>query len=159
MTGENSRSIARSSMPRVRSFCKKDSAEFIGLVRALARYEKLTPPTSAAAKRLIEDIGRRVRVLVAESSGKCVGYAIYFFSYSSFLAKPTLYLEDLFILPEHRKRGIGEKIFQGLRRQARRQGCGRMEWIVLNWNKPAINFYAKLGAKPLNGWTFYRLKP
>ena len=142
---------------RIRPYEKHDAKALIALIRALAAYERLTPPSPAAAKRLIADIGKRIRVLMAEVDGKCVGYAIYLFAYSSFLAKPTLYLEDVFILPEHRRAGIGRKFFEELRRAAKREKCGRMEWVVLDWNTPALNFYRKLGAKPLDDWITFRI--
>jgi len=142
---------------RIRPYEKRDAKALTSLIRALANYEKLTPPSPAAAKRLIADIGRRIRVMMAEVDGTCVGYAIYLFTYSSFLARPTLYLEDLFVLPEHRRSGIGRRFFVELRREARRERCGRLEWIVLDWNTPAHRFYRKLGAKPLDDWVTYRM--
>jgi len=142
---------------KIRPYEKRDAKNLTGLIRALAADEKLTPPSPAAARRLIADIGRRISVLIAEVDGKPVGYAIYLFTYSSFLARPTLYLEDVFVLPEHRRGGIGGKFFEALRNAARRERCGRMEWVVLDWNTPAHNFYLKLGAKPLDNWVTYRM--
>jgi GNAT superfamily N-acetyltransferase len=142
---------------KIRPYEKRDARVLVSLVRALARYEKLKPLSPSAARRLIGDIGRRVRVLMAEIDGTCVGYAIYLFTYSSCLARPTLYLEDLFVLPQHRRGGIGGRFFETLRREARRENCGRMEWVVLVWNTPAQRFYRKLGAKPLDNWITYRL--
>lgn len=141
----------------IRPYEKRDAKALVGLVRALAHYEKLKPLSPAAARRLVRDVGRRIRVLMAEEGGRAVGYAIYFFTYSSFLARPTLYLEDLFVLPEQRRGGIGARFFAELRREARREQCGRMEWMVLDWNAPAHRFYRKLGAKPLDDWITYRL--
>ena len=142
---------------RIRPYVKRDARDLTSLIRALAKYEKLKPPSPAASKRLIADIGRRIRVMMAEVDGACVGYAIYLFTYSSFLARPTLYLEDVFVLPEFRRGGIGGRFFQELHRAAAREGCGRMEWVVLDWNTPAQDFYRKLGAKPLDDWITYRL--
>jgi GNAT superfamily N-acetyltransferase len=141
----------------IRPYARRDAKALVGLVRALAKYEKLRPLTPAAARRLVADIGRRIRVLIAEEGGKAVGYAIYLFTYSSFLARPTLYLEDIFVLPEHRRGGIGARFFAELHHEARREKCGRMEWVVLDWNAPAHRFYRKLGAKPLEDWITYRL--
>jgi GNAT superfamily N-acetyltransferase len=141
----------------IRPYEKRDAKSLVGLVRALAHYEKLKPLTPSAARRLVGDVGRRIRVLMAEEGGRAVGYAIYLFTYSSFLARPTLYLEDIFILPEHRRGGIGGKFFAELRKEARRERCGRMEWVVLDWNAPAHRFYRKLGAKPLEDWITYRV--
>ncbi|HXX92482.1 MAG TPA: GNAT family N-acetyltransferase, partial [Planctomycetota bacterium] len=132
----------------VRPYRKGDAKDFLRLVRALARYEKLKPPTPAAGRRLLGDIGRRIHVFLGELDGQVVAYAIYLFTYSSFLARPTLYLEDIFVLPEFRRHGMGKAFFEALLRVARREGCGRMEWTVLDWNKPAITFYDKLGARP-----------
>ena len=142
---------------KIRPFARKDAKVLTSLIRALARYEKLKPPDAAASRRLVADIGGRIRVMMAEADGVCVGYAIYLFTYSSFLARPTLYLEDLFVLPEHRRGGIGGKFFEALLREGRREKCGRMEWVVLDWNTPAHRFYRKLGAKLLDDWNTYRL--
>ena len=96
---------------------------------------------------------------MAEDAGEAVGYAIYFFTYSSFLARPTLYLEDVFVLESQRGKGAGKAFFAALRRIAKKERCGRMEWAVLNWNTPAIKFYDAQGARPLKEWTTYRLEP
>ena len=142
---------------KIRPFRKGDAKDFVGLMRALANYEKLKPPTAAANRRLVRDIGRRIRVLLGEVDGKTVAYAIYLFTYSSFLARPTLYLEDIFVLPQFRRHGMGKAFFSALLREAKREKCGRMEWTVLDWNTPAITFYDKLGAKPLDEWITYRM--
>ena len=142
---------------KIRPYEKKDAGDLVGLIRALAHFEHLNPPTPAAARRLAADAGRRFHVLLAQEGGRKIGYAIYFFTYSTFLARPTLYLEDLFVLPEYRRRGVGKKFFDALLREARRKRCGRMEWSVLDWNRPAIRFYRRLGARPLEEWIPYRL--
>ena len=142
---------------KIRPYRSSDARDLAELVRALAKYEKLKPPTPAAVRRLVADIGKRLRVMLCEVDGKKVAYAIYFFTYSSFLARPTLYLEDIFVLPEYRRHGIGRKFFGALLREARLEKCGRMEWMVLDWNRLAIRFYDKLGAKPLGDWISYRL--
>lgn len=147
----------RNGRTRIRPYEKRDAQELTALIRGLAAYEKLTPPSAAAARRLIAEVGRRIRVLMAEVDGRAVGYAIYLFTYSSFRARPTLYLEDLFVLPEHRRGGIGRSFFEALREAARREKCGRMEWVVLDWNRSAQRFYRKLGAKPLDDWITYRM--
>lgn len=141
----------------VREYRRGDARDFLALVRALAAYERLEPPSPAAGRRLVRDIGRRIGVMLAEVAGKPVAYAIYLHTYSSFLARPTLYLEDIFVLPEYRGGGVGRKMFDALLRRARKAGCGRMEWVVLDWNAPAHRFYKKLGAKPLKNWLTYRL--
>jgi len=142
---------------RIRPYRKSDARHLVGLIRALATFESLKPPTAAAARRLVADAGRRFQVLMGEEGGRKVGYAIYFFTYSSFLARPTLYLEDLFLLPDFRRQGAGRMFFDALLREARKRKCGRMEWSVLDWNTPAIRFYRKLGARPLAEWIPYRI--
>lgn len=144
---------------RVRKATKKDSGGFLRLLVALAEFEKLRPPDDSAKRRILDDVfkRRRVRLFVASKEGELVGYALYFFSYSSFLAKPTLYLEDLFVLKEHRGSGIGLALFLKCVEEAESSGCGRMEWSVLTWNRGAIEFYEKLGARRLDEWAVYRL--
>ena len=144
---------------KIRPFRRGDARDFLRLVAELARYEKLKPPTPAAGRRMVRDIGRRIDVLLAVEAGEAVGYAIYFFTYSSFLARPTLYLEDVFVLESQRGKGAGKAFFASLRRIAKKARCGRMEWTVLNWNTPAIKFYDAQGARPLKEWTTYRLAP
>lgn len=145
---------------KVRRARRSDAADLVGLVRALADFEKLPRPSPAAKKRLINDcFGRRRRIetYLAVSGGTPVGYAMFFETYSSFLAMPTLYLEDLFVLPGERGRGIGRMLFRACVEEARRRGCGRMEWVVLDWNTPAVRFYRRLGARHLRKWNTYRL--
>lgn len=142
---------------KIRPCRKSDARDVLRLLRELARYEKLKPPTPAAGRRLLADIGRRIHVLIAEDEGRTIGYAIYLFTYSSFLARPTLYLEDVFVSADARGKGVGKAFFKELRRLAKKAGCGRMEWTVLNWNAPAIKFYDAQGARPLKEWTTYRL--
>lgn len=144
----------------IRKIRKGDEKDFLNLVNALADYEKLKRPDSEAAKRLIRDgFGRRKRfdAFLAFLDSKPVGYAIIFETYSSFLALPTLYLEDIFISPDYRSQGIGWKLFKTCLKEAKRRGCGRMEWVVLNWNKKAIQFYKRIGARHLSEWLTFRL--
>jgi len=145
----------------IRRAKRQDSKGIIELLVALANYEKLEPPDQESRKRIIRDIfsKKMLRSFVAseKGSGKLVGYALYFFTYSSFLARPTLYLEDIFVLEEHRKKGLGRDLFIKCVSEAEKEGCGRMEWSVLTWNKNAIDFYEKLGAKRLDEWYYYRL--
>lgn len=138
---------------------KNLSKEILYLVDELAKYEKLKLPTASAKKRLLNDIFSKkplINVLLAKADNKYIGYAFYFFSYSSFLAKPTLYLEDVFILEEYRRVGAGKLFFKELNKIAKGKKCGRIEFIVLDWNKSAISFYNKLGIKELEGWKFFR---
>ncbi len=145
----------------VRPLTASDVATFVGLVAALAHYEALEPPDPGARDRLVKDAltdPPRFTTLLAELAGRVVGYAIFFEAYSTFLAQPTLYLEDLFVLPDARGRGIGSALFKTCAAEARRRGCGRMEWQVLAWNDLAIGFYESLGAAPLHAdWRCYRL--
>jgi GNAT superfamily N-acetyltransferase len=144
----------------VRKATSADEFAIHALVKALADYEKLTPPDEAARRRLINDIfgpKPRLECYLAEIDGTAVAYSFIFESYSSFLALPTLYLEDLFVLEEYRKQGAGYALFKAMVAEAHQRGCGRMEWTVLDWNTPAIDFYRRLGAAHMNEWHLYRL--
>jgi GNAT superfamily N-acetyltransferase len=144
----------------IRPATPADGETFLSLVDALADYEKLDRPTPDARRRLLADAfgeRQRIQVYIAELDGKPVGYAITCETYSSFLALPTLYLEDLFVLPEARSHGAGKAAIRYLAGEAVRRGCGRMEWVVLDWNRLAIDFYDRLGARHLKEWYTYRL--
>ncbi len=144
----------------VRRASPGDAESLLALVEALAHYEKLAPPDAAAKERLSRDLfGPRPRIeaFLGEFDGKAVAYAITFESYSSFLALPTLYLEDLFVLPEYRSKKVGIAVFRHLVSEALRRGCGRMEWAVLDWNQLAIDFYERIGAKHMKEWHLYRM--
>jgi GNAT superfamily N-acetyltransferase len=143
----------------VRKARASDAEQFLGLVLELAKFERLEPPSAAGRKRLVDDVftKKKINLFMASERGKLVGYALYFFSYSSFEAKPTLYLEDLYVLEEYRKRGVGFALFRRCVDEAVSQGCGRMEWAVLTWNEKALKFYEKLGARRLSDWYVYRL--
>jgi len=145
----------------IRKATARDSRAFLTLLVALADFEHLKPPDQAAKRRIARDVfvKRRVHLFVAEEGRKCVGYALYFFNYSSFLARPTLYLEDIFILEEFRGRGLGKALFLACVDEAVKQHCGRMEWAVLTWNAKAIEFYEELGAARLSDWFVYRMTP
>jgi GNAT superfamily N-acetyltransferase len=137
-----------------------DASAILGLVDALAGYEHLSPPDPAAKTRLINDMTGdhpRIEGYLAEVQGVAVGYAFVLETYSSFLALPTLYLEDLFVLPDSRKQKVGLALFTAMVREAHLRGCGRMEWTVLDWNQLAINFYHRLGAQHMKEWQLYRL--
>jgi GNAT superfamily N-acetyltransferase len=150
----------KSAEIRVRLAGPDDGEVWLSLIDALADYEKLPRPDATARQRLLQDAfgdRRRLDVYLAESLAKIVGYAITFETYSSFLAQPTLYLEDLFVLEEYRRQGAGYRLFRHCVEEAYRRGCGRMEWQVLDWNRLAIEFYERLGAKQLKEWLSYRL--
>lgn len=144
----------------VRPLEPRDVPRLLDLIDGLADYEKLPRPDAAARERLAEDAAAdppRFRTLLAELDGRIVGYAIYFFTYSTFLARPTLYLEDIFVRPDQRGRGAGRALFRACAAEAVRQQCGRMEWQVLDWNQPSIDFYERAGAKVLRDWLPCRL--
>lgn len=146
--------------PIVRKATPADAETILALVDALADYERLARPDSAAGERLIRDIfaGRpRIDAFLVESDGTPAGYAFVLETYSSFLALPTLYLEDIFVLPAYRGRKAGYALFTAMVREAVQRGCGRMEWTVLDWNRLAIDFYKRLGATHMNEWQLYRL--
>src|SRR5918911_50167 len=131
----------------VRKATPDDADAILGMVVALAEFEKLPPPDEAARERLLADaFGPRPRfeIFLAELIDQVVGYAFVFETYSTFLALPSLYLEDLFVLPEYRGRKVGYALFRHCARQALDRGCGRFEWAVLDWNTHAINFYERL---------------
>ena len=145
---------------QIRPATASDADAWLSLVDALADYEKLARPDAEARQRLLlAAFGEqpRTEVYLAESEGRVVGYAITLFTYSSFLALPTLYLEDLFVLESHRGQGAGYRLFTHCMEEAYRRGCGRMEWQVLDWNRPAIEFYEKLGARQIKEWLPYRM--
>ncbi len=149
-----------STSPVVRPATPADAPVILSLVLGLAEYEKLQPPDAAARERLIRDMFStppRIQAFLAEIEGKPVGYAFVFETYSSFLALPTLYLEDLFVLPDYRSMKAGYALFTYVVEEAHRRGCGRMEWSVLTWNQLAIDFYVRMGAKHLADWAMYRL--
>ena len=133
--------------------------DFLGLIDKLAKYERLAPPDEEAKRRLRKDClsdKPKYKALIGKVGDKSVSYVIFFFTYSSFLALPTLFLEDIFVLEECRRHGIGKRMFDFLREIAKREGCGRIEFTVLKWNKLAQEFYEKNGAKRLE-WYLYRL--
>lgn len=133
--------------------------EFLGLVEKLAEYEKLYPPNEEAKSRLRRDClvePPKYNAFIGKIKDRSVSYIIYFFTYSSFLALPTLFVEDIFVLKDYRRQGIGKKMFNFIKQTAKAEGCGRIEFIVLDWNKPAQEFYEKNGAHRLD-WFFYRV--
>lgn len=141
---------------------RADAEGLLELIVALANFEKLPPPDDDARKRLIEHgFGERPRfeswLAFWKGIERPVGYAVLFDAYSTFRANPTLYLEDLFVLPEYRKRGIGAAFLRHCIQMACERGCGRMEWTCLDWNTKAQAVYERLGARRLSEWYLYRL--
>lgn len=148
------------SLIRIRKAVRDDAPAILKLVQSLADYEKLPPPDAGAHSRLINDLfsgSPRIQAYLGEYDGTVAGYAIVFETYSSFLALPTLYLEDIFVLPEFRSRKLGYALFKAMVAEAHRRGCGRMEWTVLDWNRLAIEFYQRLGARHMKEWQLHRL--
>jgi len=133
--------------------------DFLGLIDKLAGYEKLVPPNEEAKKRLRRDYlsdKPKYQAFIGKFGGKYVSYVIFLFTYSSFLALPTLFVEDIFVLEEYRLQGIGKKMFDFLKEIAKREGCGRIEFTVLKWNTSAQGFYEKNKAQRME-WFLYRL--
>ena len=139
---------------------ERDVAVILDLIRQLAEYERLADRVTATEEQLRRTLfGSRpaAEVLLAAAGGETVGFAVFFHNYSTFLAKPGLYLEDLFVKPHARGQGIGTALLARLAQLAVDRDCGRVEWAVLDWNEPSIRFYESLGAVPLNDWTTFRL--
>ncbi len=136
----------------IRKATRSDSKSFLKLVSTFAEFEDKEPPDKSARVRIIEDIFEKklAHLLVATSGRKLIGYALYFYTYSSFIARPTLYLEDLFVLEDTRRKGLGKALFTKCVEEAIHHGCYKMEWAVLPWNRNAIDFYEKLGARKLD---------
>jgi GNAT superfamily N-acetyltransferase len=145
---------------RIVSATKLDLPVILEMIRALAEYEKLAHIVAATEERLRETLfGSKpaAEVLLAHYERECTGFAAFFATYSTFLAEPGLYLEDLYVKPHLRRKGIGLALLKHLAGIATERGCGRVEWGVLDWNQPSIQFYKKLGAVQMDGWTKYRL--
>lgn len=139
---------------------ERDIPLILDFIRRLARYEKLEHEVTATEALLRERLfgpKRYAEVVFAEEDGRKAGFALFFHNFSTFLAAPGIYLEDLFVLPEARGRGHGKRLLAFLAKLAVERGCGRLEWAVLDWNEPAIEFYKSLGARPLDEWIVNRV--
>jgi GNAT superfamily N-acetyltransferase len=137
-----------------------DVPAILEMIRGLAEYEKLADRCVATEDKLRETLfGPRpfAETLLVREDGACCGFALFFMNYSTFLAQPGIYLEDLYVKPEARGRGFGKALLVELARIATQRNCGRVEWSVLDWNEPSVNFYKSLGAVPMDEWTQYRL--
>ncbi len=137
-----------------------DVPVILGLIRDLATYERAPDDVTATEEQLVDVLfGDRpvAEVLLAFEAGSPVGFAVFFRNFSTWLGRPGLYLEDLFVKPEKRGKGYGRALLVYLAKIALERGCGRMEWAVLDWNEPAIKFYCAIGAKPMDEWTVFRL--
>ena len=139
---------------------RSDVPLIVHLIKSLAVYEKLESMVVATEEKVDRAMfGERpyAETIIAEVDGKPAGFALFFHNFSTFLAQPGIYLEDLFVEPEHRGSGIGRALLERLAQIAVERNCGRLEWAVLDWNKDAIGFYERLGATPNDEWTVYRL--
>ena len=146
-------------MFQIRKAVPSDTPVIFDLIKKLAVYEKLEDDVITSVEELQENIFSKnfAKVLIAEESGKPVGFALYFYNFSTFVGKPGIYLEDLFVEPEYRGKGYGKALLVALAKIAKEEDCGRFEWSVLDWNTPSIEFYKALGAKPMDEWTVFRL--
>lgn len=145
---------------RIRGGTARDIPTIMSMIRELARYERLTRYVRIDAKRLRRDgFGKRryFGSLICTRGERPIGYAIYYFAYSTFACGPVLFVEDIFVLPEERGKGAGKGLMQALARIAVRRGCDQMEWLVLDWNAPSIRFYERLGARLDKTWVLTRL--
>jgi GNAT superfamily N-acetyltransferase len=147
-------------MTEIRFATPHDVPQILTLIRELAEFEKLLHEVSATEADLQRHLfgeRRHAEVLIAEDGPKVLGFALFFHSFSTFLGKPGIYLEDLFVLPSERGHGVGLKLLSRLAALAVERGCGRLEWSVLNWNEGAIRLYLSLGSKPMDEWTMHRM--
>ena len=139
---------------------KEDAGLILDFIKELAEYEKMSDEVVATEELLTEWIfeKKKAEVIFAVEDGKEVGFALFFHNFSTFLGRAGIYLEDLFVLPEYRKKGYGKALLKYLAKFALESGFGRMEWACLNWNTPSIDFYLKMGAKRMVDWNIYRLQ-
>jgi GNAT superfamily N-acetyltransferase len=145
---------------RIERATERDVPVILGMIRALAEYERMSDQVTATEAGLRDALfGAHPgpEVLIAYVEDRPAGFALFFHNFSTFLGRRGLYLEDLFVIPERRGGGVGQRLLAELARLAVERGCGRFEWSVLDWNEPAIGFYTRLGAQPMNDWTIFRL--
>lgn len=139
---------------------KNDAGIILELIRDIAEYEKLSDEVEATEESIVKYLFEEkafAECLIGFENQVPIGFALFFHNYSTFVSKPGIYLEDLFVKEKYRGKGYGKKLLLNLVKIAHERNCGRVEWSVLNWNKPAIDFYESLGATPMNEWTVYRL--
>lgn len=143
----------------IRKATPEDTPTILHLITQLAIYEKLEKEVITTVEELKTNIFEKnyAEVLIAEENDKPIGFALYFHNFSTFVGKPGIYLEDLFVEIEHRGKGYGKALLVELAKIAKERNCGRLEWSVLDWNTPSIEFYKSLGAKPMDEWTVFRL--
>ena len=138
---------------------ENDTETILEFIKALAEYENMSDDVVATPEILKEWIfeKKKAEVIFAVENGEKIGFALFFHNFSTFLGRSGIYLEDLFVLPEHRGKGYGKALLKFLAKTTVERGCGRLEWCCLDWNKPSIDFYLSVGAKPLDDWTIYRM--
>ncbi|GGB14698.1 GCN5 family N-acetyltransferase [Agarivorans gilvus] len=144
----------------IRPAIPEDAETILQFIKDLAQYEKLEHEVKADVASITQSLfaeGATAHAIICELDGEAVGYGVYFYNYSTWLAKNGLYLEDLYVAPPYRKIGAGKAILKYLAQQAVAENCGRFEWCVLDWNQPAIDFYQSIGAEPQDEWILYRL--
>lgn len=145
----------------IRAAIVEDCALLAVLIRELAVYERLEHEVHVSAsilEKTMFGVTPHAHAVIAELSGEVVGFALYFFNFSTFLGRPGLYIEDLFVREQHRGKSVGKRLFTYLCKVAKQHDCGRMEWWALDWNTPAIDFYKTMGAEAMSEWTVYRLE-
>jgi GNAT superfamily N-acetyltransferase len=143
----------------IRPLHENECGLLLDFIKGIAEYEHLLHQVVATEETLFQSIfvQKNAQVVVMWEQQVAVGFALYFYNFSTFIGRKGLYLEDLYVLPEYRKKGYGKQLFLHLVSIAKRENCGRMEWSVLDWNQDAIGFYHSLGAKAMDGWTVFRL--
>ena len=147
-------------MLKLRNARKEDAEMIVQYIKELAEFEQLSHECFATTDLIIQWLfseNPHAYCLMAEWEGQPAGFALYFYNFSTFLSKPGIYIEDVFVRPDYRRKGIARKIFKHLAQKALSEGCGRLEWWVLDWNKDAITFYESIGAIPMNEWTVQRV--
>ena len=156
---ENCMDYVISKNIKIRFAYEHESGEILKFIKELAEYENMLDQVLATEDQIRETIfiKKIAEVLFCEFDNSIIGFALFFHNYSTFLAKPGIYLEDLYVKPEYRSKGIGISFFKVLAKIAKERNCGRIEWWCLDWNKKSIDFYLKLGAEPMNDWTIYRI--
>ena len=144
---------------KIREAIEDDTQLILSLIKEIAEYENMSNEVIATGETLRKSIfeNNRAEVVLLDLDNKTIGYAVYFYNFSTFIGRNGLYIEDIFIKKEARGKGVGKEIFKFLGKKAKEEGCKRMEWACLNWNEPSIKFYKSLGAVPMDEWTTYRL--
>lgn len=144
----------------IRPACPEDATAIYDMIYELAMYEKAPEEVVTTPDEIRETLfsaGNKTEALICESEGKTIGYAVFFTSYSTWLGRNGIYMEDLYITPDHRGKGAGKALLKNIAQSAVKRNCGRLEWSVLDWNQSAIDFYLSIGALPQSEWVRYRL--